>query len=229
MINPLVACLIRNQKAFHPVIAFNPELDRLSALNLTEGGDLPPEIAADSVGFVDFMGSLRLRKESRYLIGGYNELRSMYSRSALFDQDQEPRRLHIGMDIWGEAGEPVFAFMGGMVHSIGWNDRLGDYGATIILLHQLEGIPFYTLYGHLSKPDIANLAAGQYIIRGQEFAHFGAPKDNGQWPPHLHFQVISDIGLYQGDFPGVVRKSEADNWLNNCPDPDLIAQLKRFL
>jgi len=229
MINPLTVSLTRNQGSFHPVVSFTPGTDKLAALNLTQNGDLPEGIADNLERFVAFMESLREAKQARYLIGGYNELRFMYSRSALFDEGDEPRRLHIGTDIWGPAGTPVYAFMGGMVHSIGWNDRLGDYGATIILLHQLDGIPFYTLYGHISKRDIDSLAPGQYINRGQEFAHFGEPVENGQWPPHLHFQLISDMGLYEGDYPGVVRYSEREQWLSNCPDPDLILQLNKFL
>ena len=97
------------------------------------------------------------------------------------------------------------------------------------MLHQLDGIPFYTLYGHVSKRDIDSLAPGQYINRGQELAHFGAPVENGQWPPHLHFQLISDLGLNEGDYPGVVRYSKREQWLTNCPDPDLILQLDKFL
>ena len=34
--------------------------------------------------------------------------------------------------------------MGGMVHSFAFNDRHGDYGATLILSHQLDSVSFYT-------------------------------------------------------------------------------------
>ena len=85
-----------------------------------------------------------------YGIGGYNELRTVYGRSNLFDSSDEPRRLHLGIDIWGKAGTPIMAPIGGMVHSVAFNDNDGDYGATIILAHQLQGISFYGLYGHLS-------------------------------------------------------------------------------
>lgn len=145
------------------------------------------------------------------------------------ESDAEPRRLHLGTDVWGPAGTPVYAFMGGMVHSFAFNDQYGDYGATIILAHQLEGIPFYTLYGHLSLRDINYLNEGDYIIRDQEFAHFGSPNENGHWPPHLHFQIICDMELYDGDYPGVCRYSEKKKYLDNCPDPDLILQLNQYL
>jgi murein DD-endopeptidase MepM/ murein hydrolase activator NlpD len=165
-----------------------------------------------------------------YGIGGYAEQRTVYSRSKVFDAPDggEPRRLHLGTDIWGKAGTEVFAPIGGMVHSFKFNDAYGDYGATIILLHQLEGTAFYTLYGHLSLKDIA-LIEGQYINRGQAFAHFGEPHENGHWPPHLHFQIIENIELNEGDYPGVCRLSDQEFYLKNCPDADLILQMNQYI
>jgi murein DD-endopeptidase MepM/ murein hydrolase activator NlpD len=169
--------------------------------------------------------------QARYAIGGYGELRTMYSRSHVFDAGhpgEETRRLHLGMDIWGMAGTTVFCPVGGMVHSFAMNNADGDYGATLILLHQLEGVSFYTLYGHISEADLS-LSPGDYVNHGQELAHFGEQKENGNWPPHLHFQVIMDMELREGDYPGVCRYSERDKYLSNCPDPDLILQLNRFI
>lgn len=141
----------------------------------------------------------------------------------------EPRRLHLGIDVWGAAGTPVYAPMGGMIHSFAFNNHFGDYGATLILLHQLDGLPFYTLYGHLSLRDIDSISTGQYVNRGQEIAHFGLPHENGHWPPHLHFQLIMDMGLYEGDYPGVCRYSEREYYLNNCPDPDVVLRMNRHV
>ena len=85
------------------------------------------------------------------------------------------------------------------VPSFAFNNNYGDYGVTIILQHQLKTINFYTLYGHLSIKDIAHLRTGQFISRGENFAHFGPPEENGNWPAHLHFQLITDLGNYEGD------------------------------
>ena len=119
--------------------------------------------------------------------------------------------------------------MGGMVHSFAFNDHYGDYGATLILAHQLDSVSFYTLYGHISLRDINYINEGDYVVRGQEIAHFGAKHENGHWPSHLHFQIIGDMELYEGDYPGVCRYSERKKYLNNCPDPDLILQLYQHL
>lgn len=223
---PITTLLKRNQHQFHPVIPFNQATDKLSAIDLSESGIVFPDgLVADTKAFSLFMEKLREEQKALYLVGGYGELRPFYQRSVLFgDEKGEPRRLHLGTDIWGKAGTPVTAFLGGMIHSLAYNEGFGNYGATLILLHQLEGIPFYTLYGHISKADLVRFSPGQYVSRGQEIASFGLSAENGQWPPHLHLQVIADLEQYDGDYPGVCRWSERDRWLANCPDPELILQ-----
>jgi len=41
--------------------------------------------------------------------------------------------------------------------------------------------------------------------------------------------VILDIGMYAGDYPGVCKYSEKEQYLKNCPDPDLILQMNRYI
>lgn len=233
LMNPTVENLLRKyQPGFSPVVAFDADKDRLKAMDFTAANqELTANIIDDTTAFCDYINK-QLANGYRYGIGGYNELRTVYDRSRVFDANrpgEEPRRLHLGIDIWGEAGTPVSAFMGGMIHSYGFNDRFGDYGATLITAHQLDGISFYTLYGHLSFRDIANISSGQYLSRGEIIGHFGEPNENGHWPPHLHFQVILDMELYEGDYPGVCRFSEREKYLANCPDPDLILGLNKYV
>jgi murein DD-endopeptidase MepM/ murein hydrolase activator NlpD len=212
-------------------VDFNPATDHLCPLDFTEKNtELTPEKMRYAL--TDYIQRKVTANNSRYGIGGYNEHRTIYSISNVFDGKQpneEPRRLHLGVDIWGPVGTPVYAFMGGMVHSLAFNDQHGDYGATLILLHQLDGVPFYTLYGHLSLGDIQSLSAGNYVSIGQTIAHFGNQNENGHWPPHLHFQIILDMELKVGDYPGVCKYSEREKYLANCPDPDLILQLNRYI
>ena len=63
---------------------------------------------------------------------------------------------------------------------------------------------------------------------GETIGHFGAANENGNWPPHLHFQIILNMGNYNGDYPGVCKRSEREEYLQNCPDPDIILQLMQF-
>ena len=242
----------KNQQSFAQVVSFDPASQKIASIDLTDKNKgLDEAIFSDTEIFSSYIDALRKKQKADYLIGGYDELRVIYGRSELFgaqktvrsidgpvsvddsavyaNEEAEPRRLHIGTDIWGPAGTPVFAFMGGMVHSFAYNGHYGDYGATLVLSHQLDSISFYTLYGHISLGDINFIKEGDYVVRGQELAHFGERHENGHWPPHLHFQIIGDMELYEGDYPGVCRYSERKKYVANCPDPDLILQLKQHV
>jgi 4-aminobutyrate aminotransferase-like enzyme len=48
---------------------------------------------------------------------------------------------------------------------------------------------------------------------------------NGGWPPHLHFQLISDLLDRDGEFPGVARADQRAVWKSLSPDPNLVARL----
>lgn len=212
-----------------PVVPFNPVEDRLMAIDLTQNNrDLTQELVADTEAFSKYLDTIRETGNYRYLIGGYGEHRSIYSRSAVFDLGEEPRRLHLGLDIWGEAGTPVMAALDGRIHSKGFNNQFGDYGATLILSHEWRGFEFFSLYGHLAEADL-HWPVGEKIPAGRAFAHVGRPVENGGWPPHLHVQLIIDMGEWSGDYPGVCRFSERAAYLANCPDPDLFCQLWRYV
>lgn len=230
MTTSLINILEKNYHLFFPVVAFDKKKETLLQLDFTEANTaLTKTIIEDESQYSAYISNKLESAGAKYGIGGYAENRSVYSRSKVFDavDGTEPRRLHLGVDIWGRAGTEVFAPLGGMVHSFKFNDRYGDYGATIILLHQLEGFAFYTLYGHVSLKDLA-LVEGQYIVRAQKFAHFGEPLENGHWPPHLHFQIIIDMEVKEGDYPGVCKLSDQEYYLKNCPDPDLILQMNQY-
>lgn len=227
--NLLYERLLVHASEFHNVIEFDPVKDKLIKLDLTSNNKELAKIDLTDISAFDayISGILKMHK-AKFGIGGYEELRDLYSRSELFSAESEPRRLHLGVDIWGQAGSKVYAPIGGRVHSFGYNNNFGDYGATVILMHQMDAFLFYTLYGHISLSDLAHLREGDYIIRGQEFAHFGKPEENGQWPPHLHFQIIDEIHTHTGDYPGVCKPSEQIQWLTNSPDPDAILNLMKF-
>jgi murein DD-endopeptidase MepM/ murein hydrolase activator NlpD len=229
MLTDLENAIIKNRPFFHPVVDFDPATEKLYRFNFTESNTtLGASEVADTNQFTDYINRTLKAQGAKYGIGGYNENRTLYRRSELF-AGEEDRSLHLGIDIWGPAGTPVYAALGGMVHSFAYNDHFGDYGATIVLLHQLETVAFHTLYGHLGLADISKLSEGAYITRGEVIGHFGKPAENGNWPPHLHFQVIADLQLMQGDYPGVCKLSESEWYLKNCPDPDLLLNMMKYI
>ena len=222
-----------HQHEFAPVVPFNSLTDKLLPFDLSAANK---EITEDVFGsvkeFTSYINHKLREADARYGIGGYNEYRAVYSRSKVFDaveNDEEPRRLHLGTDVWGKPHTPVMAPMDGIVHSFAFNDNFGDYGVTVILSHSVNGISFYTLYGHLSLSSIKNIHDGDRITKADVFAEFGIPAENGHWPPHLHFQIIKNMGEWKGDYPGVCRYSEREEYLSNSPDPDWISQLNQFI
>jgi murein DD-endopeptidase MepM/ murein hydrolase activator NlpD len=158
-------------------------------------------------------------------VGGYNEDRLIYG-SSVFTSAEEPRTIHLGIDLWTVAGTPVFAPLAGVVHSFVDNASFRDYGPTIILQHTIGPIDFYTLYGHLSKGSLHGLHKGKLIAEGEKFAAIGERHENVQWPPHLHFQIITDLLGKEGDFYGVAPKSHRDYFLRICPNPNLLLRIK---
>lgn len=146
--------------------------------------------------------------------GGYGERRELYTGSELFAGEQ-PRVIHLGIDVWTDAGTPLAAPLDATVHSFADNDAFGDYGATIILDHG----GFCTLYGHLARRSLDDLHVGRPVAAGEIFAWLGERHENGGWPPHLHFQKIVDMQGRQGDFPGAATEAERAEWLRLCPDP----------
>ncbi|MGV3527675.1 MAG: peptidoglycan DD-metalloendopeptidase family protein [Flavisolibacter sp.] len=227
----LIEILQRHAPDFERVVPFEPERDKLLRLDFTRSNrELNSELLEDAIAFTHYINNKLHDAGAVYGIGGYGEHRTIYRVSRVFDGNNgsEPRRLHLGIDIWGKPLTKVMAPLDGIVHSLGYNNDYGDYGATIILSHQVEGCTFYTLYGHLSLNSLKNLEEGNRVEAGDVFAEFGIPAENGHWPPHLHFQVIQNLHGMKGDYPGVCPYSEKDMNLQNCPNPDLILQMMQY-
>lgn len=216
-----LAELLRQHPAFTAVVQNGKPYRKL---DFTAGNnDLLTRDLSETVDFSNYVFNEML-SESRFNgIGGYGEDRVIYRHRKHFTANAEkPRSIHLGVDIWAEAGTPLYAPLDATVHSFAFNDHYGDYGPTIILTHELSGITFFTLYGHLSLTSLEDLHEGKTIQAGEQFATIGPYPENGDWPPHLHFQVIGDMGKYRGDFPGVCNTVDRDYYLNLCPDPELI-------
>ena len=169
---------------------------------------------------------LQDRKKS-IAFGGYLEPRSIYNRSNYFNSKSalETRNIHLGIDLWCAAETPVLAAFDGVVHSFKDNTNHGDYGPTIILKHCIDNVEFYTLYGHLSRSSINYLRENTQITKKQVIGHIGGTEINGDYAPHLHFQIIKNIENFEGDYPGVTSQNNLAFYRANCPDPNLVLKL----
>ncbi|GAB2579406.1 peptidoglycan DD-metalloendopeptidase family protein [Spirosoma areae] len=216
------------------LLDFNFRKDSYVVLNFSATNpDLADLDLTDTVSFTNYVfGKLRAAGVN-VGVGGYNEHRIIYRRSEHFNTAREPREIHLGIDLWAEAGTPVFAPIDGIVHSFQDNTHFGDYGPTIILEHdnateKLRGRETsraafqarYSLYGHLTRQSLNGLYEGKPIQAGDKLGEIGPYPENGDWPPHLHFQLMTDMLGLKGDFPGVCSVNDRAKFLAICPNPN---------
>jgi murein DD-endopeptidase MepM/ murein hydrolase activator NlpD len=96
--------------------------------------------------------------------------------------DYAPSANHLGIDIGGEMGDPVWAVDNGVVVYAGWNDW--GYGNMVVVDH---GSGWQSLYAHLAEVDVI---CGQEVFAGDKLASMG---DTGEADGvHLHFELRSD-------------------------------------
>jgi murein DD-endopeptidase MepM/ murein hydrolase activator NlpD len=121
-----------------------------------------------------------------WTIGKYDEVRGIYaSSSALFAPE---RNIHIGIDLGGPVGTPVYLPYRGVVVQQGYYPEKGDYGHCVISEHVIQGVRLWLLFGHLDAKSVHH-AIGTDLDKGYCIGYLGAEEENGGWPPHLHFQL----------------------------------------
>jgi hypothetical protein len=185
---------------FHPVIDLPPHYE---VFDFTRGYDPNRELATG------------------YGIGRYDEDRRGMYNSALFQDSQGARTIHVGIDIGAPAGTPVRAFFDGEVFLTGYNGAEGDYGHTLITRHVLGGEELFALHGHLAERTTRERRVGDRFRAGDVIAWLGERQENGGWNPHLHFQ-LSFRRPDKCDMPGVVSPAQREEALRIYPDPRLV-------
>jgi len=176
----------------------------------------------------------QLQKEvpTKIIAGGYLEPRALYTSTAydtVGNKGKESRSIHLGVDYWLPEFTPVHALFDSEV-VIAVNDA-GDkeYGGLVVLKHQTEDVEFYTLYGHNTIESATKHKVGDIILKGEKIVELANYPENGNWAPHLHFQVMLSLFDYNVDYPGVAYLSQIDVWKSVCPDPNLLFKSEAFL
>jgi 4-aminobutyrate aminotransferase-like enzyme/Ser/Thr protein kinase RdoA (MazF antagonist) len=212
------------------VLPWEPASEKLHIFDLSVGSTEIPglHVVEDVSRLTEHLFS-RMREEgARIGVGRYDEARVLYTAEAFRPKEGEPRTVHLGIDLFVGPGTEIRAPLAGRVQSFAFNDAPLDYGPTILLEHETgEGDRFYTLYGHLSLDSFVGLARGKPVSRGEVIGRVGNHSENGNWPPHLHFQIVIDLLGKEGDFPGVAAPSERDLWLDLSPDPSRLLGLPK--
>jgi len=172
------------------------------------------------------INTLQKEKPNSLLIGAYDEARPLYHTESYKKEGNngpEYRTIHLGVDFFVPSETPLHSFMDGKIVSLYGNNKDKDYGNVIILKHLTDdGIPFYTLYGHLSKKSMNLFKVGDYVKKGDLIAYIGKPEENGNWEPHLHFQIMLDLIGNKNDFPGVAFPNQKELMCSISPNPNLL-------
>ena len=221
----LAAYIKTNPDKVGKVVYFDTKRHHLLKMDFTVANtELTPAMISSTFDFSEWVFATLKKNKCKYGIGGYLENRTLYNQSRLFNGSGETRSVHLGVDIWGDAGTMVKSPMDGIVHSFQDNEGDGNYGPTVILEHNLDGLKLYSLYGHINRESFMYLEVGMFIEKGETLGEFGSCEENGNWPPHLHFQLMFDMQGLKGDYFGACLLSQKDVYEANCPDPDLVLQ-----
>ncbi len=107
-------------------------------------------------------------------------------------------RFHEGIDIrpvgrgrHGEATDPVFAAMAGVVRHVVISPGQSGYGRHVVVEHAGLAPSLYTLYAHLARVE-AGIRPGVQVLAGQTLGLMGHSSGGYMIPPsraHLHFEI----------------------------------------
>ncbi|MCY4018436.1 MAG: aminotransferase class III-fold pyridoxal phosphate-dependent enzyme [Chloroflexi bacterium] len=211
-------------QSFAPILGFPLNSENSALVNLGMNSRLLARVAdlADPASYAE---PLREQLGHRIGIGHYNEARPIYLQDMFAVDHHERRTIHLGVDLFAPADSPVYAPLAGTICSLRDHPAEQDYGPTLILKHRPTAeLCFYTLYGHLSPELLDRCELGQEVQAGDLLAHIGDYPRNGNWIPHLHFQIIADL-LEEDNFPGVCSPKLRGLYTSLSPDPNLILQL----
>jgi 4-aminobutyrate aminotransferase-like enzyme/Ser/Thr protein kinase RdoA (MazF antagonist) len=229
-----------NEENFNTWSEFNNFLlsDLFPTINSTEIHHLDLSVSSTFPGHQQEFNNLdvfqfkidQLQKEvpNKILAGGYLEPRNLYT-STEYDSSgncgKQSRTIHLGIDFWLPENTPVHALFDGEV-VMAVND-IGDkeYGGLLVLKHQQKDFCFYTLYGHNTAKSVLKHPIGSSFKKGAQIAVLANYPENGNWAPHLHFQVLLSLLNYKTDFPGVAYYTEIDVWKSICPNPNLLFKI----
>ncbi len=164
--------------------------------------------------------------ESKIGIGFYNEVRPIYLADMFAIDHHQRRTAHLGVDIFAPAETAIYAPLAGKIHSLANYPEAQDYGPVLILKHEpKDNLCFYTLYGHLSPETLERWTIGERVDAGALLATIGDYPQNGNWTPHLHFQIVVDLLDFGDNCPGVCAPHLRDVWTSLSPDPNHVLRL----
>ncbi len=178
--------------------------------------------SGDTVADATVAGEELLRRAGAIVgLGCWGEPRLVYATPEYDLPTNGPprtRTVHTGVDLSCRPGTAVLALYGGVVERIDDDAVEGGYGPVVTLRHEADDLVFWSLYGHLARHD-RPVEIGDAVATGQRIGSVGEAQENGGWPPHLHFQLMTDTLDLDRPFPGVAAPDEWEVWAQICPSP----------
>lgn len=160
-----------------------------------------------------------LRKSgARYLIGSYAEDRSaLLADSSIGD---EGRTYHMGLDIFSENLETVFAPCDGEIVIARQDVGFPSFGYFAIIKPEPKVMSEYILLAHLAKelPSLGRVFAGEPIAKLADFKD----GENGGWSLHLHVQLLTALPTTEELRIGYATKVDLERMKINYPDPSFL-------
>ncbi|MCD8405464.1 aminotransferase class III-fold pyridoxal phosphate-dependent enzyme [Tenacibaculum dicentrarchi] len=190
------------------------------------------EKEANNLALFQFkIDELQKENPTKIIGGGYLEPRVFYTSESyqkIGNNGKENRKIHLGTDFWLPKNTPVHAILDGEVVISSDNQGDKNYGGLLVLKHQTDDFEFYTLYGHNTPESVQKHQVGDRILKDEKIAELGDYTENGNWVPHLHFQILLSLFDLKTDFPGVAYLKEIDVWKSVCPNPNLLFKSKEL-
>jgi 4-aminobutyrate aminotransferase-like enzyme/Ser/Thr protein kinase RdoA (MazF antagonist) len=222
--------LARQTYTLGPVFRRSLERQTLIELDLGEetlvaAGFEPQQ---DHKAIASYMAAQARAHPDHVLVAAYGEARPIYRNAAYVPPARlERRNIHLGIDLIAPVGETVLAPLTGLVEAIGNDPDEFGWGGVLLLRHETDaGVPFWSIYGHLAPASLAALKIGQKLITGDPIGRLGETSENGDWPAHLHLQLLTDLcGWEIEDIAGIVAPSQWRVWRSVSPDPNLLLRL----
>jgi 4-aminobutyrate aminotransferase-like enzyme len=213
-----------NNHRFGPVVAAPLDRDHVAILDASLAPERLSHPSRDGGDNLTAWWRAEIARVSpRVGIGRYAEDRGIYDHPDA-PREANPRKIHHAIDIFLPAGAEVLCPYPGTIADFANDTEHHGFGGILILRHETDqSVPFWTFYGHLAPGGLAGLKRGQKIDKGTVIGRLAAEAENGDWPPHLHFQLMTHLlGWEALDVIGISWASQWELWREICPDPNIV-------
>lgn len=157
-----------------------------------------------------------------WIYGGWMEDRSIIWSDTYLKE--AAAFLHLGVDLTVPAGTLVNALATSEILYTGTDvPFVGGWGGHVIQRYDYRGEEAILIYAHLGE---IRVTIGDVCEKGVVIGAVGDKTQNGFWSPHLHVQIVRDVGnvtdwkhFLDVELDGYGKAAEIEYWSSKCPDP----------